>query len=62
MPKVYPTPTGTEKGGTEHKDTGVKKTFGVYDKPARTSSPAMIAAVVIAAIVIFLVIMMLMRQ
>lgn len=60
MPKVYQPPTGTEKSETEQK-TGVKKTFGVYDKPVRTS-PAMIALLIIAAVIIFFVVLMMMRQ
>ncbi|UFS71901.1 hypothetical protein LPW11_06835 [Geomonas sp. RF6] len=62
MPKVYPAPKEAEKGGSSERDSGVKKTFGVYDKPARTRSPAMIAMVVIAAIIILFIVYMLMRQ
>lgn len=61
MPKVYGRPTETEKGAPE-KGPGIRKTFGIYDKPVRVSSPAMIAAVVIAAIIVFIVVMMLMQR
>lgn len=58
MPKVYPTPTGTEKR-TDETETGVKKGAGIYDKPGggvRAFSPAMIAIIVILAIIIFFVV------
>jgi hypothetical protein len=64
MPKVYP--TGTQKPGTEQSDTGrepgVRKTFGIYDKPVRTSPAMMIGIVVIAALILLAVVLLMMHR
>lgn len=66
MPKEYPPPTDTGKSGSEEpragREPGVRKTFGVYDRPVRISPAMMIGIVVIAAIIILLVVLMMMRR
>jgi len=65
MPKVYQTPTGGQKPGTApkgEKEPGVQKTFGVYDKPVRTSPAMMIGIVVIAALILLVVVLLMMHR
>jgi hypothetical protein len=66
MPKEYPAETGSQKTGAAGQGPGrhgrVKKTFGVYDKPVRTSPAMMIGIVVIVAVIILLAVLMMMHR
>lgn len=59
MAKIYPTEpnktTGTEEGGP------VRKTSGVYDRPAKASRAMMIAFIIAAVLFLIVVAMVLLR-
>ena len=66
MAKTYPAKSypETEKPATEQRRAGgVRKTFGVYDRPVSArSSRALFIAFVIAAVVFVIVMMLLVRR